>query len=88
MSVAVPALMIWLGLKTRGGRRWARITITVILTFVLLSLLSSLVAPSHERTLLDTLIELVQLVVRVAVLMLLWLPEDSRAHFRGRNPAS
>jgi membrane-associated PAP2 superfamily phosphatase len=88
ISVAVPVLLVWLGLKTRGGRRWARVTVTVILTLALLAMLGSLVTPSHGSTLLGALGGSVQLVAHAAVLVLLWLPEDSRAYFRGQSPAS
>jgi membrane-associated PAP2 superfamily phosphatase len=88
LSVAVPVILVWLGLKTRSGRRWARITVTVMLTFVLLSMLGSLVTPGHEPTLLGALGGSIQLVAHAAVLVLLWLPKDSRAFFRGHGPAS
>jgi hypothetical protein len=85
-SVAVALVLIWLGLKTRGGRRWARVTVTVVVALRVLSLLRSQTQPSSHLLLVGQALELVDLVVSVAVLVLLWAPEDSRSYFRPRQP--
>jgi hypothetical protein len=78
-TLAIAALLVWLAVKTARGRRWARIGVTVFLVFELFTYLRQLGA---DPTLAVQLISLLGVVVRFAVVMLLWVPEDSRAFFR------
>lgn len=84
-SVAVALVLIWLGLKTRNGLRWARVTVTVLVTLRVLNLLRSRTQSSSHLLLVGQALVLVDLLASVAVLVLLWAPEDSRSYFLPRQ---
>jgi hypothetical protein len=82
LGVGFAIFFIFLAAKTRAGRNWARVTLTVFLALGILGGLSNLAGnnPSFTRSLggLDLLIDL-------AALVAIWLP-PSNAYMAARNP--
>ena len=75
-SLVMALLLIWLGLKTRGGRHWARVAVTVVVALGLPTALLDLLNSSSQ-----SVFTLVEVLLRVGVLALLWSPQDSRLYF-------
>ncbi len=88
VASATWALMTaWLALKTRRGGRWARVLVTVIVTIPLLDAVRmQFQAGVTNYPLWIHLLSMLEVLVRVAVLVLLWSPEESRLYFRRRIP--
>jgi hypothetical protein len=87
-AVVVALLLVWLGVKTRYGRRWARVVVTVIVTVEMLGRLRAQLEPGAPSALTAQLLTLIDLLVRVGVLALLWAPEDSRLYFHQHTRTS
>lgn len=73
-------LAVWLVLKVRAGRRWARITLTAYLIVVTLaSYISWEAGPQFRWAVISTAL------IHVVMLGLLWLPASMRDFFAGHR---
>lgn len=81
--IIIAVLYVWLIVKIRQGRNWARIVATVLLALGILSSLSGLAGTGTGAS---KALQVIGLIISIAVLVLLWL-RPSNAYFKERPPA-
>jgi hypothetical protein len=80
-SIGITAL-VWLTLKCRSGRNWARLTLCVVIVlFILREMLR------FGPTLLSQILAVTESLLMIAIVVLLWRPESS-AYFRANRDLS